>query len=138
MRVGRDANNIVLSDKTIVSVNVSGSDYTIRHNPESGERSLYDKENNTFVFSSALSETATVVYLFKFDEVPEAAKRYITIRATRVFQDYMLDSVPKHRYSKEDEMRALLELKDSEEISDPQSIFDSTTTFNIIKRGSVL
>ena len=126
--------HIVLTDGNIVRVTVSERDLTIRY--VSAQRRLYDKEDNTYVFSADIE--AEVVYLFEFFGIPEAAKRYITIRAARLFQDRMVGSANHHKFTERDEFKALLNFKEYEGSTDLPSIFDSLGTFNIIKRGSVL
>ena len=127
-----------LSPTNIVRVTVSGRDLTIRYDATEENHRLYDKEENSYVFDSPLTEEATVVYLFQFYGIPEPAKRYITIRAARLFQDRMVGSVSHHQFTERDEFQALLDLKEYEGSTANPNIFDSQGTFNIIKRGSIL
>ncbi|MCP4126799.1 MAG: hypothetical protein GY753_07025 [Gammaproteobacteria bacterium] len=122
----------------IVRVTVPGRDLTIRYNSGTTNHRLYDKAENSYVFSSPLTKAATVVYLFEFYGIPEAAKRYITIRAARLFQDRMVGSVSHHKFTEMDEARALLDLREYEGSTGSPSIFDNQGTFNIIKRGGIL
>ena len=131
-----DKHIVLAADSNIVRITVGGRDLTIRY--ASGERRLYDKEKNTYEFEAPLNEEAVVVYLFEFLGVPEAAKRYITIRAARLFQDRMVGSTAHHQFTQRDEFKALLDLKEYEGTTASPSIFDSIGTYNIIKRGSVL
>lgn len=127
--------NINVPDN-VVRITVEGRDLTIRYT--GGERLLYDKEINSFLFTAPLTESAVVQYLFEFLGIPEAAKRYITVRAARLFQDRMVGSVPHHQFTQQDEFKALLDLKEYEGTTATPNIFDSVGTNNIIKRGSVL
>tara|TARA_R110000787_G_scaffold65617_5_gene147734 strand:- start:2347 stop:2973 length:627 start_codon:yes stop_codon:yes gene_type:complete len=122
----------------IVRVTVAGRNLTIRYDSATTERRLYDKEENTYLFTKPLTKEATVVYLFEFYGIPEAAKRYITIRAARLFQDRMVGSPAHHQFSERDEFKALLDLKEYEGATSTPTIFDNLGTYNIIKRGSVL
>jgi hypothetical protein len=130
--------HIVLTDGNIVRVTVAGRDLTIRYDSGTTERRLYDKEENTYEFESPLTEEAVVVYLFEFFGIPEAAKRYITIRSARLFQDRMVGSANHHKFTERDEFKALLDLKEYEGSTAAPNIFQSLGTYNIIKRGSVL
>ena len=49
---------------------------------------LYDRLNNTYIFSEDL--ICTIVYLRTFVEIPEPARRYITIKAARLFVDRLV------------------------------------------------
>jgi hypothetical protein len=65
---------------------------------------LYDRQNNKFEFDEDL--ICTVVYFRTFDEIPEQAKRYINIKAARVFVDRLVGDQGLRTYTKEDEIRA--------------------------------
>jgi hypothetical protein len=122
----------------ILRVTVEGRDLTIRRDPADDTSKLYDKEENSYVFTAPLSKSATVVYVFEFYGIPESAKRYITIRATRLFQDRMVGSAALNRFSERDEYQALLDLREYEGSTSTPNIFDDPGTFNIVKRGGIL
>lgn len=73
---------------------------------------LYDRANHTYVFDRAL--TADLVLYLAFDELPEAARYYITIRAARVFQRRVLSSETVESFTQEEEMYALVALSEAE------------------------
>ena len=65
---------------------------------------LYDRLNNKFEFDEDL--ICTAVYFRTFDEIPEPARRYITIKAARVFVDRLVSDDGLRTYTQEDEIRA--------------------------------
>jgi hypothetical protein len=65
---------------------------------------LYDRQNNKFEFEEDL--ICTVVYFRTFDEIPEQARRYINIKAARVFVDRLVGDQGLRTYTQEDETRA--------------------------------
>ena len=65
---------------------------------------LYDRQNNKYEFDEDL--ICTVVYLRTFDEIPEQARRYINIKAARVFVDRLVGDQGLRTYTQEDETRA--------------------------------
>lgn len=81
----------------------SGVDVAIR-----GKR-LYDRKNKTFQFQQPIKADLTI--LLEFDELPQAARHYITIRAARVFQQRVVGSDTLGIYTKEDEARALRSMR---------------------------
>ena len=95
---------------------------------------LYNKQGNTFVFDEAV-EANVIIYL-PFEELPENARRYITIRGSRVFQDRTLGANTLHRFGREDEATALAVLRQEETDTADTNIFNSYDTFNIISRGN--
>ncbi len=109
-----------------VDPTASDARYTIRDNY------LYDLTNHTDIFTADVSVTA--VYLLEWAQIPEVAKRYVTVRAGRVFQDRMVSSQLLNAFNLRDEMMALADLKNVEmEVAD-YSIFDNAGTFNTINR----
>ena len=65
---------------------------------------LYDRKNNTFVFDEDIR--CTVVYFRSFDDLPEQARSYMTIKAARVFVDRLISDQSLRTYTQEDEIRA--------------------------------
>jgi len=65
---------------------------------------LYDRLNNKFEFDEDL--ICTVIYLRTFEEIPEPARRYINIKAARVFVDRLVTDDGLRTYTEQDETRA--------------------------------
>jgi len=75
-----------------------------------------------------------VVYLLDFSDVPEQCKRYITIRSARVFHDRTLGANTLHKFTLEDEARALVTLRQAEASTGDYSVFDTPEQFYTIGR----
>lgn len=94
---------------------------------------LYDKTNHTFKFNKSLK--VSMVILLPFEELPEAARYYITIRAARTFQGREVGSDTLEKFTEVDEMRALADLKDEEGITGKHNMLtDSWTVARILSR----
>ena len=65
---------------------------------------LYDRLNNKYEFDEDL--ICTLVYFRTFNEIPEPARRYITIKAARVFVDRLVSDDGLRSYTEQDEIRA--------------------------------
>ena len=65
---------------------------------------MYDRLNNTFEFDEDL--ICTIVYFRAFEEIPEPARGYITIKAARVFIDRLVGDAGLRGYTQQDETRA--------------------------------
>ena len=65
---------------------------------------LYDRLNNKYEFDEDL--ICTVVYFRAFTEIPEPARRYITIKSARVFVDRLVGDQGLRTYTEQDEIRA--------------------------------
>ena len=94
---------------------------------------LYNLSTNTDIFTQDFKDV-TQVYLLDFAEIPEQAKRYITIRGARVFHDRTLGANTLHKFSSEDEARSLSVMKQAEMQTGDNTIFDSDLQKYIVNR----
>ena len=85
---------------------------------------LYNLAKNEETFSQDFEDNS-IVYLLDFSKLPEPARRYITIRAARVFHDRTLGANTLHKFSSEDEARSLAVLRQAETQTGEYNIFDS-------------
>ena len=95
---------------------------------------LYNLVGNTFTFTKALD--AKVILYLDFTDLPENARRYITIRAARIFQDRTIGGNNLHNFTSVDERNALAVLRQEEAETADHSIFNNYDTWNIINRGN--
>ena len=80
-----------------------------------------------------------MVYLRSFDELPEQARSYMTIKAARIFVDRLVSDQSLRTYTQEDEIRARSVLMETDLsnadhnmlVGDP-SISDAISTFSPI------
>lgn len=93
---------------------------------------MYDLKAHSFSFASEVK--AKVVYALEWDDLPQAARHYIAIRAARVFQDRAIGSEKHHAFTLRDEMMALASLKDYEGETADHSIFDDYSAARVIDR----
>ena len=73
---------------------------------------LYDREKHTYVFTDAVKVDMTI--LLTFDELPEVARNYVTIRSSRIFQERVVGSDTLHAFNSQDEARAMVSLMEHE------------------------
>ena len=73
--------------------------------------------------------------MLDWDELPEVARRYITIKAARVFGDRTLGSTQHHSFTMQDEMRALATLREFETDTADLTIFDHNDVSTSLERG---
>ena len=85
---------------------------------------LFNLAKNSNVFEQDFTEN-TLVYLLGFADIPEQARRYITIRSARVFHDRTLGATTLHKFSLEDEARSLAVMKQAEMQTGDNTIFDN-------------
>jgi len=80
----------------------------------------------------------TIVSLLDFEIIPEQARRYIAIRASRIFHDRTLGANAIHRFSRQDELVALSILKQAEASVADHNIFNSSDQSKTIARNGSL
>jgi len=85
--------------------------------------SLFDRSNNTSVFTSDLKVNQT--RLLDWDSLPEPARRYITLRASRIFQGRVVGSRELEALIARDEYVARAQLLEFDAGSSDRTIFDS-------------
>ena len=94
---------------------------------------LYDKKNHTYTFDQALS--LELVLGLEFEEVPQAVRQYVAIRAARVFQRRVLGSDSLEALTQTDEMLALTKLQNYDtDTADYNLLTGSMDIYNIIAR----
>jgi hypothetical protein len=94
---------------------------------------LYDRKDNTYLFTASLRLHLTVA--LDFNEIPEAARRYITMRSSRVFQERTLGSESLSKFNRGDEQQAWALLQHEEaETGDHNMITDSYSTYTTVSR----
>ena len=97
-------------------------------------RKLWDRENHTYTITKDIR--VNITWFLEFTELPETARRYITIRAARIFQYRMLASETLHTFHQVDELSALSALKEHEGDTRDHSIFDNYSTYRVIDRDN--
>jgi len=99
----RDGSNHVSLGTDVIRVDPNTHDHTDIDAIQRGLK-LYDRLNNKYEFTKDL--ICTVVYFRSFDEIPEPARRYITIKAARIFVDRLVSDDGLRTYTQQDEIRA--------------------------------
>ena len=137
-----DGNNEIVLADNVVRVDIayrttgtgSSSLYDDRDITQRGSK-LFNRSDNTYEFTKAVK--AMVIYLLDWDDLPEPARRYITVRAARIFQDRMVGSQAHHAFSQQDEVRARALLREFEMDTGDYTIFDNYDVWNIVARPRV-
>ena len=96
-----------VSNHISLSTDVLRVDPNIHQHPtiDAIQRSLklYDRLNNKYEFDEDL--ICTIVYFRDFNEITEPARRYITIKAARIFVDRLVSDDGLRTYTQQDETR---------------------------------
>jgi hypothetical protein len=90
---------------------------------------MYDRIKNTYAIGTTVS--VDMVVLLDFEEMPETARRFVAIKASRILQDRVLGSESLHSYNSQDEMMAWNNMLQSELDVQDLNIFDNYETNKI-------
>ena len=94
---------------------------------------MYDRANNTFVFASQIQ--VELVLGLEFNEISEAARRFITVRAARLFQERMFGSMEISNFNHDDEVIARTNLAHEEtENGDYNMVYQNHSSYSILGR----
>lgn len=118
--------NIVRADTTKTRRS-SKNEYVQRGNK------MYDKVNHTYNIGQGL--TLDVVVLLPFELLPEVARRYVTVKASRLFQERVVGSDTLSTVNRADEDKAYLALKEMEGDNGDYNIFDDYGTASVMDRA---
>ena len=94
---------------------------------------LFNLTERTFKFDNQLE--VDIVYYQDFVELPDQAKRYITVRAARIYSDRMINSETIHQMTLRDEQKALITLKEFEGDVGDYSMMDNYSVARVMNRG---
>jgi hypothetical protein len=99
---------------------------------------LYDRTAHTYTITES-KVTVDVTYLLNWTDNPEVARRYMMIRAARVFADRIVGYNHQHRFTQLDEYQALADLREAEgDTGDYSMLTGSWDVYRIVRRGSPL
>lgn len=122
-----DREGVVYVPSNVLQVSSKSKDVVHR-----GSR-LYDRLHHTYFFDEAVE--VDVIYFFGFEEIPEAARHYITIKAGRQFANRMMASGDLRDFTAEDEGMARILLMEAEgETGQYNMLSDSYSVSNILRR----
>lgn len=93
---------------------------------------LYDIKNHTSLIGRTI--VADLVVELAFEELPPVARQYITIKASRGFQDRVIGNETLHGFQEKDEIMALISLQEAETAHQDFTIFDSRATMRVLDR----
>jgi len=124
-----------VDSKAVVPGNAINVDVTTeQYNQDLIERDgfMYDKINHTFVLAAA--PMCTIVFFLSWDELPEAAREYIKIKAARIFQQRTVGSGDHYTFTKSDEAEAYATMLELETQNGDYTIFDNWDIYSIVHR----
>ena len=105
-----DTNNQCIVPNNILQIDLNiyqhGKDYNVVKRSDNGVQKIYDKKNHSFTFENCTKLYFDIVWMFKFEDLPQAFKDYVTAKATRVAGIRMVSSAEAAKLLEADEAYA--------------------------------
>jgi len=112
-------NEFVLPDNTLQVDSVDQTYDVVQRGTK-----LFDRENYTSEFTVEELEV-DITFLLDFEELPEQARRYITLKASRVFANRLIGSREIESLIYRDEIMAKASMQEAEGNNSDRTIFDN-------------
>ena len=126
-----DVNNNILISATVIDVQM------VNYSPEKiyVERGgmLYNRTDNVNTFTSEVELILTT--LLPFEDLPEVARKYITMRSARVLSENRVGDPQLRLFSAQDEMHARLRLGDANAVHESFNVFKDSESWDLISGG---
>ena len=105
-----DTNNQCIIPNNVLQLDLNifehGKDYDVVRRSDNGVMKVYDKKNHTFTFENCSKLYFDIIWMLDFEDLPQAFKDYITIRASRIASNRMVNSQPSAKLLEADEAAA--------------------------------
>lgn len=110
LKLTRNTKKQIVLPPNVMRVSPSGNDKMLAVVQRG--RFLYNRGSHTYEFDHDV--TCDVTIALPFDEIPEVARRYITLRSARIFQERMISSDRLSAMDRADEFKAYSDLLNEE------------------------
>jgi hypothetical protein len=129
--LARDVDNKIPVPVNALEVDTDGSSATIDVVVRGGY--LWDRYNKRFTFDAAVK--CSIIWLFEYESLPEAARNYIAVLASRRFAKAVLGTEEASRLTLEDEMTAWAALVNNEcRTGDANMLNDNYSAAQVLQR----
>ena len=127
--INPDSNGNLFLPSNVLSVDTTG--YYQDKDVVARGRRLYDRKNRTYVFTEGVK--VEMIVGLPFEELPETARRYISLRAARIFQNRTEGSNDPEDTQAEDRAYADL-VADDMRVQDNNMLTDNFATADMLRR----
>lgn len=116
------ANKLVLPDNVLQVDTVDPSYDVVQRGT-----TLFDRKNYTDTFTEDELKV-NITFLLEYEELPEQARRYIALKASRMFANRLVGSREIEALIYRDEIRAKAAMEEAEGVNSDRTIFDNYDT----------
>lgn len=108
--IDTDTNNQVIVPNNVLQMDLNifqhGKDYDVVIRSDNGVKKVYDKKGHSFVFENCDKLYFDMIWMIDFEDLPQAFKDYITVRASRVASNRMVNNPQSSKLIEQDEAGA--------------------------------
>ena len=112
-------NNVITLDEDILEIDTLDTSIDITQRGST----LYDRKNNTETFTGPI--VVGLIRYLVWEKLPEVARRYITLKASRIFQSRLVGSRELEQLIARDEFNARARLINQDGVTSDRTIFDN-------------
>ena len=108
--IDTDSNNQVIVPNNVLQMDLNifqhGKDYNVVRRSDNGISKVYDKKNHTFTFENCDKLYFDMIWMLDFEDIPQAFKDYVTVRASRIASNRMVNNPQSSKLIEQDEAGA--------------------------------
>ena len=108
--IDTDTNNQVIVPNNVLQMDLNifqhGKDYDVVRRSDNGVMKVYDKKNHTFTFENCDKLNFDMIWMLDFEDLPQAFKDYVTVRASRIASNRMVNNPQSSKLIEQDEAGA--------------------------------
>lgn len=109
--------------------------YDVVQRSDGTSQFLYDRTNRTFTFSGLTTLKCKVIWIYEFEELPQAFRSWIALRAALRYAKHIMGDEATVTYSADDEREArALAVQDDIRRADHNVLTDNWSTFRTVGR----
>lgn len=128
--LSRDINNQVILPGNALNIDLTDEVYNVDLVERDGK--LYDKVSHSYTLT--FNPKCSITFFLPYEDLPEAAREYIKIKAARIYQQRTVASGDHYTFTKTDEAEAFAVMLELDAANGDYTIFDNYDTYSIIHR----
>ena len=126
--INLDTNNQCIIPNNVLQLDLNifqhGKDYDVVRRTDNGIMKVYDKKGHTFTFENCSKLYFDIIWMMDFEDLPQVFKDYITVRATRIASNRMVNNPQSAKLLESDEALARASALEYESKQGDHNIFN--------------
>ena len=102
-----DTNNQCIIPNNVLQIDINifqhGKDFDVVRRSDNGIMKVYDKKGHTFIFTNMTKLYFDIIWMVDFEDLPQTSKDYITVKASRIASNRMVNNPQSAKLLEADE-----------------------------------